>query len=148
MRTVVKPGPEAGTTKTPSRDRIGGTMCEHCVEEWGHEITRGVDDFLDEWPDAEFGPAHIVLSDFNCEPAFIRQCLGMISGELARRGATVPAPSHPDELRGAQELQAGRLGQDPAFYSDCDASELAATARFLREWLLPRVEARLATSSP
>ncbi len=34
-----------------------------------------IDRFLEEWPDAEYGPAHIVLSDCNLEDVHIDFCL-------------------------------------------------------------------------
>jgi hypothetical protein len=58
-------------------------MCEQCAEEWGDEIYSGVEEFLDEWPDAEFGPAHVVLSDFNMEGHHIAFCLDAIAAERA-----------------------------------------------------------------
>lgn len=43
------------------------------------EISQNVYDaceaFLEEWPSAEFGPAHIVLADDNVEDHHIQRCL-------------------------------------------------------------------------
>lgn len=114
-------------------------MCEDCREDWGDEIYNGVEAFIREWPDAEFGPAHIVLSDMNCEEGHIRWCLGLIAGELRRRGRTV-AIEHIDEQRGANDLQSGRILK-PDMYADSDEAELNATTAFLRDWLLPRTAA-------
>lgn len=114
-------------------------MCDSCREQWGDEIYKGVEAFCEAWPDAEFGPGHIVLSDFNCEEPCIRWCLGLIAGELSRRGLPSVA-THRDEERGINDLRNGALGQDPAFYASHDTEELQATATFLREWLLPRVQ--------
>ena len=111
-------------------------MCQDCRDVWGAEISDGVDAFLREWPDAEYGPAHVVLSDMNCEEHHIRWCLGLIAGEHRRRGVAFVL-DHPDERRGADDLASGQLGSTD-FYADCAGPELQATAAFLSDWLLPR----------
>lgn len=46
-----------------------------------------IDDFRNKWPDAEFGPGHIVLSDGNIEDGHIDFCLAildyLIDGKLS-----------------------------------------------------------------
>jgi len=42
-----------------------------------------IDAFLEKWPDAEYGPAHIVLSDANLEDHHIDWCIGLCRQWLA-----------------------------------------------------------------
>jgi hypothetical protein len=57
---------------------------EHVVEATGDhsrcsdETIDKIDAFLDQWPDSEWGPAHIVLSDENVEDSDIQFCLAGI----------------------------------------------------------------------
>jgi len=76
-------------------------------------VNRLVDKFLDKWPDAEYGPGHIVLSDDNVENACIDWCLSLLDSLLDR----TPWP----------ETQLDRH-----IYDDCDREELAATREFLK----------------
>lgn len=114
-------------------------MCETCVERNGDAVCAKLDAFVEQWPTAEYGPAHIVLGDTNIEPWHVRWCLGLIVGELSRRGANVARPTHPHELRGVTDIETGRLGNDTEFYADCATDELIATASFLRSEVLPLV---------
>jgi len=71
--------------------------------------------FTDAWPESHFGPAHIVVSDFNFSPSgHIHWCLGIIWGiQYARR----------------EQAEAGR---DPlALYERHTDAELLATERLL-----------------
>lgn len=72
--------------------------------------------FLAEWPQAEFGPAHVNLSDANVDDADLDLTLAVLDSLLD--GAPWPA----------------RFGLTPAFYSDCDRDEMTATRAFLREY--------------
>jgi hypothetical protein len=112
-------------------------MCELCRAEVGDEIYNGIEQFLRDWPDAEYGPAHIVLSDCNIGPDWhIRWCLGLIAAEQQRRGLRAENP-YADVLD-HQDITMFCEG----FHADCDTNELAATEMFLRDWLLPRAIAR------
>ena len=117
-------------------------MCDACRQRIGDDNYERIEAFLGEYPGAEYGPAHIVLSDFNCESNQIAWCLGLISGELARRGLPIPSPSTRSEMRGMTDLKNGALGGQPDFYKDCDLEELQATQQFLRDVLLPKMVVR------
>lgn len=117
-------------------------MCDDCRDMWGDEIYHAVKAFEVEWPDAEFGPAHIVLSDFNCEVHHIDWCAGLILGELRRRGVTTREPQN-REREGVREIESGYAAN--GFYADVETEELIATEVFLREWLRPRAGTREAT---
>lgn len=55
-------------------------MCQACVD--GGDLRQSTYDkileFLDEFPQAEFGPAHIVVADCNVDNGNIRGCLKRI----------------------------------------------------------------------
>ena len=48
-------------------------MCDECR---ANPFWPMVSAFLEEWPNAEYGPAHVVLSDFNTEQFDLTYCLG------------------------------------------------------------------------
>lgn len=52
-------------------------MCQGCVDrgELSQETFDKISAFLGVWPNAEFGPAHIVLGDDNIEDENIQWCL-------------------------------------------------------------------------
>ena len=52
-------------------------MCQGCVDNGyvSQAIYDKIEAFLSTWPRAEFGPAHIVLSDCNTEAQSIQWCL-------------------------------------------------------------------------
>ncbi len=47
-------------------------------------------DFLDAWPDAEFGPGRIVLSDFNLERRHIDTSVERTTAALAQEDTSLP----------------------------------------------------------
>lgn len=84
-----------------------------------------IDAFLEEWPDAEFGPAHIVLSDHNLADCHIRWCQ-----ELAR--SALSFVSSPEDRQ---------LLDDVDWYRRQDRDEMAATIVFLNQLLtIPEAE--------
>ncbi len=62
--------------------------CSQCAKEWDkselgvqHEDVRVlVDSFKEVWPGADFGPAHIVLRDYNFGDGNINFCLDLCEG--------------------------------------------------------------------
>ena len=112
-------------------------MCEDCRADVGDEIYDGIERFTAEWPDSEFGPAHIVLSDFNVSEGHIRWCLALIALEQQRRGLRADNP-YADTLTPDDIATFGH-----GLYENSDAEELAATETFLRDWLLPRAMERV-----
>lgn len=42
------------------------------------EIIQRIDEFTEQYPDAEYGPAHIVLSDYNLTDDAIDFCLNLL----------------------------------------------------------------------
>lgn len=75
-----------------------------------------IDRFLEEWPNAEWGPSHVVLSDANVDDGPLDLALATLDSLID--GAQWPA----------------RNGLSPQFYADCDRDELIATRLFLREY--------------
>jgi hypothetical protein len=55
-------------------------MCQTCIDEGNisETTTKLIEDFTDEWPRSEFGPAHIVLADWNIEDSHIKWCIMLI----------------------------------------------------------------------
>lgn len=47
------------------------------------EIEAKIEAFCAKWPNAEFGPAHIVLSDYNLNDGSVTWCISLISGCLS-----------------------------------------------------------------
>lgn len=83
-------------------------MCQTCVDigVLEQETFDRIEAFLEEWPDAAYGPGHIVLDDCNLGDGHIQFCLDKLDTYRARDYST-----------------------------EHTAEELAATREFL-EWLL------------
>lgn len=79
--------------------------------------------FLDAWPEAEFGPAHIVLSDDNLEDGHVRWCLGLAHAALSGNVADLTKPGD------------AALMAKVDWYRRHDRRELAATIVFLEQLL-------------
>jgi hypothetical protein len=75
-----------------------------------------IDRFLDDYPDAEFGPAHIVLSDANLKDWHIDWCLSLLDSLLDGK-------PWPEDVKSI----------DPSMYRNHLEEELRATQIFLRE---------------
>jgi hypothetical protein len=73
-----------------------------------------LDRFRDEWPEAEFGPAHIVLSDANLEDGHIDWCIALCDSVL-------------DGTPWPDDWTAGNI------WEDHEREEIEATRSFLRE---------------
>jgi hypothetical protein len=54
-------------------------MCEECEADPLYPMVK---EFLEKWPDAAYGPAHVVLADMNTEPELMRWCLHLTEGCL------------------------------------------------------------------
>lgn len=117
-------------------------MCDSCREEWGADLIAEVDAFVNKWPNAAYGPAHIVLDDLNLEPEHIRYCLGGIAAERSlRHGETITHPTDPDEARGW--IDCARIhAEQPHHFPVYPIDELVATEAFLRE-LMPKSAGRM-----
>lgn len=97
-------------------------MCLGCVEDGliARRTFDAIEAFLRDWPDAEFGPAHIVLSDDNVEDGHIGWCLRLIDSTLS--GTVDPSlVGDGDDLLG--------------LYVDTPRDELEATKHFLQSLL-------------
>jgi len=86
-------------------------------------VLASIHDFLQAWPDAEFGPAHIVLSDHNLEDEHVRWCLGLARAAISRA---------PEDLYRTDDLPF-MVRMD--WYHRCVREELAATVIFLEQLL-------------
>lgn len=81
--------------------------------------------FLKEWPCAEFGPAHIVLGDYNLKDAHIRWCLGLTRAAISHDAG--------DLYEGASDIA---YMERVDWYKDEPIDELVATAEFLEKLLV------------
>ena len=88
------------------------------------ELQEKIEAFLEIWPNAEFGPAHIVLSDYNLRNVDIIWSINLIHAALAKSMDGLDLDERDLEL-----LQALN------WYSDCTKDELKATQSFLNELL-------------
>jgi hypothetical protein len=82
-----------------------------------------IDVFLDTWPDAAFGPAHIVLADSNLADGHILWCLGLCRAALSRDVCDLVDAEDKDFMDGLD------------WYASVDRDELRATAVFLERLL-------------
>lgn len=107
-------------------------MCQSCVDEGAlsQETYDKIEAFLDEYPSAEFGPAHIVLSDDNVDDGSIKWCLGLTKAALS---------GSPDDLfilKGDTKQGQIDFMNKMDWYSEDDREDLGATVKFLEELLL------------
>jgi hypothetical protein len=49
---------------------------------YSHPTYIAIEEFLERWPNAEWGPAHVVLSDWNLDDEFIESSLRRIASAL------------------------------------------------------------------
>lgn len=61
-------------------------MCQTCVDEGrlSQATFDMIEDFVYQYPDSEFGPAHIVLGDDNVEDSHLTWCLGLCWAALTK----------------------------------------------------------------
>ena len=63
--------------------------------------------FLDRWPEAEYGPAHIVVADYNFEPGHLQWCSGVVWAiQEARRTQPASIPIELYQRNSDAELEA------------------------------------------
>lgn len=101
-------------------------MCQGCVNSGvlSQETYDKIECFLESYPNAEFGPAHIVLSDDNVLDAHIKWCLGLAKAALSRNPNDLfDLPSDIDTMNHHD------------WYSEENPDELQATVTFLEELL-------------
>ena len=60
-----------------------------------------IDDFTEQWPASSYGPAHIVLDDYNLENRFVHFCLEEIESYDPRNYSQEHSP---EELEATREL--------------------------------------------
>lgn len=99
--------------------------------------------FLKEWPDAEYGPGHIALSDYNLSDVHIRWCVSLCRAALSGKVSDLEQPYvMRDQLQLAnmsfQKVESGdvALMDKVGWYRDHDRDELTATITFLEQLLL------------
>lgn len=89
-----------------------------------------IERFLGRWPDAEFGPAHIVLGDANVEDTHLDSSVALIDAILDR--SRIPVGLTARDLKMLDDL---------SWYEDHERQELAATRDFLLAYrVLPEDE--------
>jgi len=112
------------------------------------KTTNLIREFLEEWPDAEFGPAHIVLSDDNLEDGCITWCVALCKAALSGQASDL---QNPTEMRPQlqvdtmtfKDVESGdlKLMEAVNWYRDHDREELTATVAFLEQLLtIPEAE--------
>lgn len=109
-------------------------MCQGCVHEGriSQEMFDGIEAFLARYPNAEYGPGHIVLADCNVEVEHIWWCLGLLELALtAHQQVNIPMRYLPRLSHEDHEM----FGGD--YYASLPTEELVATYTFLQECLLP-----------
>jgi hypothetical protein len=108
-------------------------MCQVCVDNNypSQETYDKIEAFLEIYPMAAFGPAHIVLDDVNVGDNSIRWCLGLAKAALS---------GNPMDLWKPEEDVSFMWDMD--WYSERDRDTLAATVGFLEELLLTLEEIR------
>ena len=101
-------------------------MCQACIDNGAlsQETYNKIEQFLESYPDAEFGPAHVVLSDDNVGDVHIKWCLGLAKSALSKNANDLT--DLPDDINFMDRLD---------WYSDNDPESLQATVEFLEELL-------------
>lgn len=101
-------------------------MCQNCVDNGflKQSTFDKIEAFLEKYPSAEWGPAHIVLSDDNLEDGHIKWCIGLAKASLSRDRNDLPNPDEDESMM--NELD---------WYSDCTLGEVHHTIAFLEELL-------------
>lgn len=88
-----------------------------------HDLERKIEAFLQEWPDAEYGPAHIVLGDYNLGDGHLNWCIAIARAVLSGKSEDLP---HRGDLDFMEQLN---------WYRPVNREELEATISFLQELL-------------
>ena len=89
-----------------------------------------IDAFLDAYPQAASGPAHIVVDDLNLEDEHIRWCLGLTKAALSHNPLDLQEP--------AEDVA---LMDEMVWYGDHAPDELRATVAVLEALLaIPEAE--------
>jgi hypothetical protein len=75
-------------------------MCQGCVDEGrlSQEVYDKIEAFLEKYPDAEYGPAHIVLADDNLLDGHILWCIGLAKAAIYRDPKYLVDPDEDVEL--------------------------------------------------
>lgn len=87
-----------------------------------HPMLKKVDRFLEQYPNAEYGPAHVVLSDYNFEDEWLNSCMtGLEFAMQMIESGQESRPSHSIEelfatLNFLRELKA--TPEDERFFHD------------------------------
>jgi hypothetical protein len=89
-----------------------------------HIIVDRIELFITDWPQAEFGPAHIVVADLNLTDADVQWCLLLTRAALDPQG-----------LRASLSMEDVHFLEEMRWYRDCDSNELHATLTLLQELL-------------
>lgn len=97
---------------------------------------KSLEEFLADWPNARWGPAHIVLEDGNILDEDIDACMRLIEAILAkRRGKKLPKLTVQDKkLLDELNWYEGKDGNETA--------ELVATLAYLKEYRKLSVDER------
>ncbi len=82
-----------------------------------------IERFLDDWPRAEFGPAHVVLADANVDDSNLAWCAGLCRQWLGLE----PRSSDPSEVK---------MWRDVGGWADHERVEIEATLAFLEDYAL------------
>ena len=101
-------------------------MCQGCIDDGAlsQETYDKIEAFLEVYPQASWGPAHLVLDDDNVDDYNIKWCLGLAKAALSH---------DPNDLFDPEEDIINMNRMD--WYEDEDPQELQATVEFLERLL-------------
>jgi hypothetical protein len=101
-------------------------MCQGCVDDGclSQETYDKIEAFLEKYPQASWGPAHVVLEDDNTDDYNIKWSLGLAKAALSHDSNDL---FHPEE----DIITMNKM----EWYEDEDPKELQATVAFLEELL-------------
>lgn len=99
-------------------------MCQEYIDDGSltQETCNLIDEFLKLWPQAEFGPAHIVLGDDNVEDCHITWCISIANAVI-------------NDNQDGCDADAIEVLESCSWYKDHEKEELVATVAFLEKLL-------------
>lgn len=89
-----------------------------------------IERFREQWPDSDYGPAHILIVDKNIEDDHIDWCIKICGAVLSHSSEGLP----PKEIK---------MLNDVNWWADHEREEVEATLAFLREYRMIPEDARV-----
>ena len=97
-------------------------MCQNCVDEGrlSQATFNRIEAFCESWPDAAYGPGHIVLDDDNVYDSNLDWCMGIVEAQLS------------GDMNHLNDVDQRFMDSMQDVYSTHSKDELNATLEFLR----------------